>query len=203
MPRFSELDHAFTCPYRDGCPYLEGLSTAWVWRRYQQVVGTECHYEYQLEELHKQLNQERRQRKQVELEREQLKAQLHALHCRQFKGRRTTSPPCSECTSAQHKKRGPPSGHPPWQRAKPTRLDQVLATQAPTTCPHCGNTPLVPVAQVHIVPPTALNRSVTRATSSRILFDSSFFHIGALYEVPVTGSEYFCINSFSLATTSL
>ena len=149
MPRFSELDHVFTCPYRDGCPYLEGLSTGWVWRRYQQVVGTECHYEYQLEELHKQLDQERRKRKQAELEQEQLKAQLHALHGRQFKGRRRTSPPRSECTSAQRKKRGPPFGHPPWQRAKPTRIDQVVATEAPTTCPDCGNTQLQGLAELH------------------------------------------------------
>ena len=53
MPRFADLPAAFCCPYRDGCPYLEGLATAWVWRRYQNVVGVECQYEYQLQELHK------------------------------------------------------------------------------------------------------------------------------------------------------
>lgn len=108
MPRFEDLPDDFVCPYRHGCPYLEGLSTAWVFARYQRVVGTECHYEYQLEELHKELDQERRQRKQAELEREQLKAQLHALHRRQFKGRTAAPAPSSECASAQRKKRGPP-----------------------------------------------------------------------------------------------
>jgi hypothetical protein len=149
MPEFKDLPDDFCCPYRDGCPYLEGLSTGWVFRRYQEVAGTECHYEYQLEELHQQLNQERRQRQQAELEREQLQAQLHALHRRQFKGRRTTSAPAAEGASAQRKKRGPPFGHPPWQRARPTRIDQVIATLAPTTCPDCGSTPLQPVAEVH------------------------------------------------------
>jgi len=55
MPEFKDLPEDFRCPYRDGCPYLEGLSTSWVFERYQEVAGTECHYEYQLEELHKEL----------------------------------------------------------------------------------------------------------------------------------------------------
>ena len=149
MPEFKDLPPGFCCPYRDGCPYLEGLSTSWVFRRYQQVAGTECHYEWQLEELHKQLNQERRQRKQVELEKQQLQAELHALHRRQFKGRRAARESSSECRSAHRKKRGAPVGHPPWQRAKPTRIDQVVATPAPQNCPDCGNPKLQPVAQVH------------------------------------------------------
>ena len=149
MPEFKDLPDDFCCPYRDGCPYLEGLSTSWVFGRYQRVAGTECHYEYQLEELHKQLDQERRQRKELEREREHLRAQLHALHCRQFKGRRAAPAPFSECLSAQRKKRGPPFGHPPWQRAKPARIDQVVTVSAPTACPDCHNTPLQPVAEVH------------------------------------------------------
>ena len=46
MPEFKDLPAGFCCPYRDGCPYLEGLSTGWVFRRYQDVAGTECRYEY-------------------------------------------------------------------------------------------------------------------------------------------------------------
>ena len=34
---------------------MEGLPTNWVFQRYQDVAGTECQYEYQLEELHKEL----------------------------------------------------------------------------------------------------------------------------------------------------
>ena len=149
MSEFKDLPPGFCCPYRDGCPYLEGLPTGWVFNRYQQVAGTECHYEYQLEELHKELGQERRQRKAAEREKEQLQAQLQALHRRQFKGRRTTPAPSPECASARRKKRGAPFGHPPWQRAKPTRIDEVVATQAPAACPDCGNTQLRPVAEMH------------------------------------------------------
>ncbi len=149
MPEFKDLPDDFRCPYRDGCPYLEGLPTGWVFHRYQQVAGTECHYEYQLEELCKELHQERRQRKEVELENQQLRAQLHALHRRQFKGCRRATAPAPECSWAERKKRGAPVGHPPWQRAKPTRIDREIAVPAPRTCPDCRNPNLQPVEQVH------------------------------------------------------
>src|SRR5512147_1674099 len=105
MPEFKDLPDDFCCPYRDGCPYLEGLSTGWVFGRYQQSGGIECHYEYQLEELYKQLRQERRHTQQVELENQQLRAQLQALHRRQFKGRTAKAAEPATCPSTQRKKR--------------------------------------------------------------------------------------------------
>ena len=149
MPELKDLPPGFCCPYRDGCPHLEGLSTAWVFGRYQAVAGSECHYEYQIDELHKELHQERQQRKQAELEKQQLQAQLQALHRRQFKGRKVpaTSPP--QCRSAQPKKRGAPVGHPPWQRAQPTRIDQVVEIPGPKVCPSCQASDLQPLAELH------------------------------------------------------
>jgi len=149
MPEFKDLPDDFCCPYRDGCPYLEGLSTSWVFARYQEVAGTECHYEYQLEELQKELDAQRGQRKQLELEIHQLQAQLHALHRRQFKGRRAPRAAPSTCPSTQRKKRGAPVGHPPWQRAEPNRIDQVVQVPAPQICPDCKHSKLQPVAQIH------------------------------------------------------
>jgi transposase len=150
MPQFKDLPDDFCCPYRDGCPYLEGLSTSWVFRRYQQVAGTEGHYEYQLEALDKELREQRRQRQQVERENQQLQAQLHALHRRQFKGRREpTPPPASAGPSAQRKKRGPPFGHPPWQRAQPQRIDEVVRVPAPQRCPRCQGPHLEPLKELH------------------------------------------------------
>jgi hypothetical protein len=149
MPEFKDLPEDFRCPYHNGCPYLEGLSTRWVFGRYQEVAGTECHYEYQIEELHKQLDQERQHRQELELQKQQLQAQLHALHRRQFKGRKTPAGPVQDCPWAQRKKRGAPPGHPPWQRAKPKRIDQVIAVAAPTSCPHCHHSRLSPLSALH------------------------------------------------------
>ena len=150
MPEFKDLPGDFCCPHRDGCPYLEGLPTRWVFHRYQEVVGTECHYEYQLEELAKELRQEHRQRKAAELENQQLRAQLQALHRRQFKGHRVSAPtPLSAGASTPRKKRGAPLGHPPWRRAQPKRIDQVVEVPAPPSCPHCDQPGLQPLEQVH------------------------------------------------------
>ena len=150
MPRFTDLPPDFRCPYRDGCPYLEGLSTGWVLRRYQEVNGTECHYEYQLAQLHQQLDQERRQGRQLERENQQLRAQLQALHRRQFKGRRhPLLPPTSDAPPGPKKKRGPPHGHPAWQRPQPDHIDEFVAVPAPPACPFCQGTDLTPVPQTH------------------------------------------------------
>ena len=149
MPEFKDLPDDFRCPYRDGCPYLEGLSTGWVFHRYQDVAGTECHYEYQLEQLYDELHEERRRRKQAELEKQQLQARLHALHRRQFKGRRIAVAPGSHCLSAPRKNRGPPVGHLPWQRPKPKRIDQTISVAAPRRCPECHCSSLEPVSETH------------------------------------------------------
>jgi transposase len=149
MPRFSELDQWFICPYRHSCPYLEGWSPQALWERLQSQQGAECHYEYQLAELYKQLDAERRQRQQVERENQQLRAQLHALHRRQFKGRRHPAVASGPDPSTQPKQRGAPLGHPPWQRARPKRIDQVIAVPAPQSCPHCHRPDLQPAPELH------------------------------------------------------
>ena len=149
MPEFKDLPDDFCCPYRDGCPYLEGLSTGWVFGCYQEVAGTECQYEYQLKELQEELLEEQRHNQELQLENQRLQAQLHALHRRQFKGRKAPAAQTPEGPSAQPKKRGPPVGHPPWQRAKPKHIDQIIPVPAPQSCPHCSGAKLQPVEELH------------------------------------------------------
>jgi len=149
MPEFKDLPDDFRCPYHNGCPYLEGLSTGWVWGEYQRSAGVECDYEQQLQGLGEQLEQERRHSQQVELENQQLQAQLQALHRRQFKGRKAPRPPPpSECPAAQHRKRGAPVGHPPWVRPKPKQIDRYVEVPAPQACPDCQSTNLQPVSEL-------------------------------------------------------
>jgi len=149
MPRFPDLPEDFCCPYRHGCPYLEGLSTRWVWDRYQEVAGTECQYEYQLQALHQELDQEQQQCQALELENQQLRAQLQSLHRRQFKGRKAPARPLPAGACPGRKKRGAPLGHPPWQRPQPKRVDQVVAVAAPQSCPQCQGTDLQPLPERH------------------------------------------------------
>lgn len=149
MPEFKDLPDDFRCPYRAGCPYLEGLSTGWVWEERQDNAFLTSDYERQLEELYHQLDEGQRARKELELENQQLRAQLQALHRRQFQGRRVPPAPPTEGPTAQRKKRGPPFGHPAWQRAQPKQVDQVVAVPAPKLCPYCHRPNLEPVYPIH------------------------------------------------------
>ena len=78
MPEFKNLPQDFCCPYRNGCPYLEGLSTGWVWEEYQRSSFLVGDYEHQLEQLNGLLDEQRRELKQLELKNQQLQAQLQA-----------------------------------------------------------------------------------------------------------------------------
>ncbi len=90
MPRFPQPPDDFICPYRHACPYLEGLSTQWLWDHYQDSSGMVGQYEYQLEQLGRELEQAHDQNRQLERENAQLRAELQALHRRQFKGGKTS-----------------------------------------------------------------------------------------------------------------
>ena len=149
MPTFPDLDYDFVCPYRNGCPYLEGLSTSWVFGEYQRSGNLVGEYEWQLEQLFAQLDEAQRQNKRLEEENQRLKAQLHALHRRQFKARKAPTPANDQpgAPSASGKKRGAPVGHPPWQRPKPKHIDKVVSVPAPTRCPKCHHADLQPVPQ--------------------------------------------------------
>lgn len=139
----------FVCPYRHGCPYLEGLSAEWVWRGYQERCDLESQYESQLEEMAGELDEGARQIRALQREKAQLKAQLRALHQSQFKGRKVPAPPEPAAPAVPPRKRGAPVGHAPWQRPRPTRIDQVVAVPAPTCCPHCQRAGLRPVPERH------------------------------------------------------
>lgn len=148
MARFSDLPHDFCCPHRHACPYLEGLSTGWVFSRYQQVAGTECQYEYQLEQLRQELDEERSEHRQAQQRNQQLQAALQALHRRQFKGRSKPGSASQELPGAQPRKRGAPAGHPGWSRPRPRQIDFQFDVPAPQCCPECQSTDLEPLPEV-------------------------------------------------------
>jgi transposase len=149
MPTFNQLEREFVCPYRHGCPYLEGLSTEWVWDCYQETAGLRCDYEHIIEEQDQALAQAQGTIRKLEQENQQLRAQLTAQHRRQFKGRRkppTTS--AAGCSPGKRKKRGAPVGHPPWQRPQPDHIDRVIPVPAPRRCPRCHSPDLLPVKAI-------------------------------------------------------
>jgi hypothetical protein len=108
-----------------------------------------------MEELNRhlsaELTQELQRNEELQRENQELKAQLQALHRRQFKAGRQASPAAgpADPSPKEQKKRGAPAGHPPWQRPKPKEIDQFVQVPAPKECPHCHCAELNPVSQLH------------------------------------------------------
>ena len=149
MPRFSDLEYDFCCPHRDGCPYLEGLSTHWVWRKYQEARNQDSEQIKLLEEVIRRLDEAEDTIRKLEKKNAQLEAQNLALHRRQFKARRPRAPePSTRAKSEGKKKRGAPVGHPGWQRAKPDKIDHTVIVPAPQDCPHCHHSNLQPLNEL-------------------------------------------------------
>jgi transposase len=152
VARYPEAPPGFECPYRDRCPHLGGLSTAWVFHEYQDGFVVERKYWRVRDEYEAQLQEQLVAIQSLERENAELRARLTALHRRQFKAgkkrRRADDQPCG-CDrqgGAQdpRKRRGAPRGHPGWRRPGPDRVDEEVVVPAPERCPHCGSEQLVP-----------------------------------------------------------
>ncbi|MCP4651569.1 MAG: IS66 family transposase [PVC group bacterium] len=142
----------FDCPYKNHCPHLQGLSTHWVFKEYQddEHLGHWKVRDIQAEELEKALEYIVK----LEEENEDLKAKLEALHRRQFKANKKSTQKASDDTGEDNKehsktikKRGAPKGHPGWYRRKPDHIDETILVPAPDKCPHCSCNKLTPIEE--------------------------------------------------------
>lgn len=142
----------FQCPYQHSCPHLGLLSTTWVFGEYRR--GEKRYQEHLriIDRFHSDLKSCNERIRILERENAEIKAKLKMLHQRQFKankkkavdnGKTKDSPDC------HRKKRGAPVGHPGWLRTKPDHIDQTIHVAAPTECPHCRKTDLLPSGEVH------------------------------------------------------
>ena len=133
----------FDCLYKRSCPHMDGISAQWAytvfteqWRLNDQIL--------KLEEDNEQLRAENAQ---IAREREQFKAQFQALHRKQFKAGKHKQPEPPQAQSQPKKKRGPPMGHPPWNRPVPKHIDKVVCVPPPIVCPHCACDKLPPSSE--------------------------------------------------------
>ena len=85
MPRYLQAPWDYDCSYKHCCPHLQGLSTNWVFEEYQRSYDEHLEHwkvrQIQQQELEKALDY----LGELEKENEQLKAELKALHQKQFK----------------------------------------------------------------------------------------------------------------------
>jgi len=144
MPRYKEPPAGFDCPYKDRCPELEGLSTHWIFREYQDAHIREHEHWRRREEMAEEINALLQTVNQQATEIDRLRAENKLLHQRHFKSRknpRAAGKPTKneeiKQPASEKKKRGAPKGHPPWSRKVPDRIDRTVRIDPPCTCPHC------------------------------------------------------------------
>ena len=81
--------------------------------------------------------------------------ELEARHLQQhrMKFKRNSSPAAPAAGNApggKPRKRGAPSGHPPWTRPAPDHIDRTVKIPPPYVCPHCASEGLTPSGNEHV-----------------------------------------------------
>ena len=143
MPRHKEAPWGFKCPYEHHCPHLQGLSTYWMFNEYQRAHTREHEQWLSREKMSKEISGLLRSLREVEDERDELRAENKQLHQKQFKTNRPKQPvsgdenPVANPSEVPKKKRGAPMGHPAWNRKKPESIDRTIEVDAPCVCPTC------------------------------------------------------------------
>jgi len=149
MARFKKAAQDFVCPYRNHCPEMEELSTAWVFGEHQRSLTREHEHWRVREEMAAEIDGLEKTLREQSAEIDRLRAENKRLHQCRFKPRNKNSK-ANRVTSkgkdkikgkpqarSEGKKRGAPKGHPPWNRKVPQRIDRTVQVDAPCTCPHC------------------------------------------------------------------
>ena len=142
MGRYRQAPDGYECRYSHSCPYLGGMSTAWVYNRYMDGFNQNNKYwqmYYSFREENRKLSAENSR---FEKENAELRVKLKMLHNKQFKSNKKKNRKGrenSEEKEKKNKKRGAKFGHPGWTRKKPDRIDRTVHVGFPDVCPHCGS----------------------------------------------------------------
>ena len=134
----------FECPYQRACPHMDGISAKWafsVFREHRRLEEQDRLTEQENDRLRAELVD-------VTRDRDQINAKFLALHRKQFKAKRIKKVPPETPEPKKTKKRGPPIGHPPWQRPVPAHVDKTVSVAAPIVCPHCACDHLSPSTEI-------------------------------------------------------
>ncbi len=121
MPRYPLAPYDFECLYEHSCPYLDGLSTAWVLSEYRRADDVYHEHLRIIDDFSDALKAGEDRVRVLERENAELRAKYQALHRKQFKpNRKQEEAPAGrdEVVSRKRKKRGAPMGHPGWCRSR-------------------------------------------------------------------------------------
>jgi transposase len=147
MSKYHNPPPRFQCSYQRACPHLGQLSTTWVLGEYQRGAKRYQEHLRIIDRFHLELKKRDERIRILEQENAEVKAKVQMLHQRQFKAN-TKKPPIDSSKNDNpptgEKKRGAPVGHPGWTRIKPRHIDRTVHVPAPTLCPHCQSSDLLP-----------------------------------------------------------
>ncbi|HWR72952.1 MAG TPA: IS66 family transposase [Nitrospirota bacterium] len=156
MGRHPVAPYGFVCIYEHTCPYLDGLSTSWVYGEYRRSEAAYHEHLQLIDAFRETVDEQNEKIRALERELAEVRAKYQALHRKQFKPNKRTDGVIvagqesgSGKAGRKPKKRGAPAGHPPWTRQVPSRIDLTVPVPAPTTCPHCGSGGLTPEGTLH------------------------------------------------------
>jgi transposase len=81
----------------------------------------------------------------------ELEARSLQQHRMRFKrNRNPAAPSTGGAPGGKPRKRGAPSGHQPWTRPAPDRIDRTVDVPPPCVCPHCASGGLTPSEKKHV-----------------------------------------------------
>ena len=105
-------------------------------------------------EAEREINALEQRNRELEARVAELESRLKQQHRLRFKPNRTPSArgcqPGEEPGRTSPRKRGAPTGHPPWRRCRPDHPDRCVPVPAPAVCPHCAAEGLVPTGGIHV-----------------------------------------------------
>jgi len=151
MGRNKEAPFGFVCEYRNACPHLGGISATWA----NILIADKEEDQFRDGHLERHAEKELRtleaELKKALAENDRLKAENTRLHKQQFKANRRKAPADmrndADGNAKEKKKRGPPHGHPAWNRKPPDHIDKIVSVPAPKICPHCRCSILSPCSE--------------------------------------------------------
>jgi transposase len=144
MGRYKEAPWGFVCEYRNACPYLKGISATWANTLISDAEMDRFRDGHFARHAEKELATLEEELEKANAQLAILRAENKRLHQRQFKPNRRNPEPEDSPRETTSKKRGPPFGHPPWNRKPSDHIDKTVNVPAPHTCPHCGCSDLQP-----------------------------------------------------------
>ena len=149
MGRSKEPPWGFECPYQNACPHLGGISARWASSLLADVDNDEFRDGHSWIEAEKEIKALDEENRELAARVAELESRLKQQHRLQFKPNRKKRSDAQEKEPAA-RKRGAPTGHPPWRRRKPDHVDRSVPVPAPTVCPHCRTEGLAPVENTHV-----------------------------------------------------